>query len=431
MTDHSDASAQPLPGILDGIKVLELAQNAAIPHCGRLLAGLGADVVKVEPPEGDAMRSLAQLGDREARAYAVINPGKRSIAVDLNAPDAAEVIDGLFRWADIALVAFKGSDLKRYKIDWDHAKTINPRLIHLTHTPFGPEGPDADQGGYDVLVQARSGVGFIMNRSEDGVPLPTRPAINDFGTGMAAAFAVMAGLRHRDMTGEGQRIDASLLGTAISLGTAILGRFPSEDAEAYEEFDEDLAVARSAGVDFDGQREMYESRVLAGQGAFRLYFRHYNTSDGLLSVAGLSPGLHQKFHRITGLPTPPSRDHTTPEFQDVITKAEALFATKTTAEWIEILRADGYPCGPYHLPHEALNDIQARANDFVVDLEHPVFGEYTTTGMPVSFEKAGSGVPGPSPAFAVDTAAVLAEAGFSAERIEQLTADGVVTARAL
>lgn len=426
MNDTADSAESPLPGILDGIKIVELAQNAAIPHCGRLLAGLGADVVKVEPPEGDAMRSLAQLGPKEAKAYAAINPGKRSIAVDLHAPDASEVIDALFRWADIALVAFKGSDLERYNIHWDHAKTVNPRLIHLTHTPFGPEGPDADQGGYDVLVQGRSGVGFIMNRSGDGVPLPTRPAVNDFGTGMISAFAVMAGLRHRDMTGEGQRIDASLLGTAISLGTPILGRFPTEDDEAFSEFDQDLAIARAAGVDFDGQREMYEGRVLAGQGSFRLYFRHYKTSDGLISVAGLSPGLHRKFHKITGLPTPPSRDMTTPEFQAVVKQAEELFETKTTAEWIEILRADGYPCGPYHLPHEALEDTQARANDFVVDLEHPIFGTYTTTGMPVSFEKAASGVHKPSPTFASDTNDVLTEAGFDSNRISELVADGVI-----
>lgn len=423
---NTEAGSRPLPGILDGIKVLELAQNAAIPHCGRLLAGLGADVVKVEPPEGDAMRSLAQLGPKEAKAYAVINPGKRSIAVDLNSPESGAVIDALFRWADVALVAFKGSDLERYNIHWDHARTLNPRLIHLTHTPFGPEGPDADQGGYDVLVQGRSGVGFIMNRSENGVPLPTRPAINDFGTGMASAFAVMAGLRQRDQTGEGQRIDASLLGTAISLGTAVLGRFPTEDDEVYAEFDQDLAIARSAGVDFDGQREMYEGRVLAGQGAFRLYFRHYKTADGLISVAGLSPGLHKKFHRITGITTPPNRDHTTPEFQAAVAEAEELFATRTTAAWLEELQAEGYPCSPYHLPYEALEDTQARANDFVVDLEHPIFGTYTTTGMPVSFEKARSEVRGPSPVFACDTRDVLAEAGLDQDAVNELIDNGVV-----
>ncbi|MEM9562025.1 MAG: CoA transferase, partial [Actinomycetota bacterium] len=242
-------------GILDGIRVLELAQNAAIPHCGRLLAGLGADVVKVEPPEGDAMRGLAQLGPGEAKAYAVINPGKRSIAVDLGAPDAREILDALFRWADVAIVAFKGPDLARFGIDWEHARTINPRLVHLTHTPFGPEGPDADQGGYDALVQGRSGVGFVMNRSADGVPQPTRPAVNDFGTGMLSAFAVLAGLRHRDQTGEGQRVDTSLLGTAMSLGTAVLGRFDASDPEVLSEFADDLAAMRAAGVDFDTQRE--------------------------------------------------------------------------------------------------------------------------------------------------------------------------------
>ncbi len=412
--------------ILEGVKVLELAQNAAIPHCGRLLAGLGADVVKVEPPGGDAMRLLAQLGPKEAKGYATINPGKRSIAVDLDATDAREVIDALFRWADVALVAFKGPDLERYGIGWDHARTVNPRLVHLTHTPFGPEGPDADQGGYDVLVQGRSGVGFIMNRSANGVPLPTRPAINDFGTGMVSAFAVMAGLRHLDRTGEGQRVDSSLLGTAMSLGTPMLSRFDETDTDVLADFDEDIAVMREAMVGFEDQRAAYESRVQAGQGAFQLYFRHYQTADGLISIAGLSAGLIAKFHHLTGLPEVDRSDITSPVFQKAVAAAEELFATKTTAEWLTILRDGGYPCSPYNLPHEALDDPQVRANDFAVDVEHPVFGRYTTTGMPVSFEKAPSGVPGPSPVFGANTVEVLAEAGLGQDRIAELVDGGVV-----
>ena len=413
-------------GILSGIKVLELAQNAAVPHCGRLLAGLGADVVKVEPPEGDAMRALAALGPREARAYAIINPGKRSMVVDLTAPGAGEVVDALFAWADIALVAFKGSDLERYGIHWEHARTVNPRLIHLTHKPFGPDGPEADQGGYDVLVQGRSGVGWVMNRSSNGIPEPTRPAINDFGTGMAAAFAVVAALRHRDLTGEGQRVDASLLGTAMSLGTAVLASFPTLDAEPIAEFEHDRAAMAAAGIGFDEQRALYEARVQAGQGAFRLYFRHYATADGLISVAGLSPGLRARFHEVTGLPTPDLTDHASHAFQEVVDAAEELFASKTTAEWREILGRAGYPNGPYNLPYQALVDPQVRANDFVVELEHPVFGSYTTTGMPVSFSASPSGVPGPSPVFAAHTVEVLAEAGFDAARIDQLVEAGVV-----
>ena len=126
------------PGVLDGIKVVEFAQNAAIPHCGRLLAGLGADVVKVEPPTGDAMRLVAPL-EGEGRAYVLINPGKRSIALDLTSPDAPKVVDALFAWADVVLVAFKLPDLERFGLHWEHARTVNPRLVYLVHTALGPE----------------------------------------------------------------------------------------------------------------------------------------------------------------------------------------------------------------------------------------------------------------------------------------------------
>lgn len=415
------------PGVLDGIRVVEFAQNAAIPHCGRLLAGLGADVVKIEPPEGDAMRRLAGLGDMESRAYAVINPGKRSVAIDLSAQDAREVIDALFAWADVALVAFKLPDLERYGIDWAHARQINPRLIHVTHSALGPEGPDAEFGGYDVLVQGRSGVGYIMNRSGTTAPKPTRPAVNDFGSGFSAALAVLAGLRHLDQTGEGQRIDTSLLGTAMSLGTPVLGRFPVDEAQL-DELDADIATVQAAGVDFDTQRDLYESKVQAGGGAFQLYFRHYQTADGLISLAGLSPGLFAKFHAVTGIDRPEGGDTTDPAFQSVVAQAEQVFAERTTQQWLTALRDAGYPCGPYNMPHQAMQDPHAIQNGYVVELEHPDFGPYQASGMPFQMEKSRSQVPGPSPSFASDSREVLAEIGFEQTLVDQLIATGAVIA---
>ena len=237
-------------GILAGVKVVEFAQNAAVPHCGRLMAGMGADVVKVEPPNGDAMRGGIKLAPREAKAFAVINPGKRGIVLDLAGGGAREVVERLFAWADVALVGFKQSDLARYGIDWDHARAINPCLIHLTHTPFGPDGPDAGVGGCDTLVQGRSGAGFIMNRSDNGVPISSRPAVNDFATGMLSALGVVAALRHRDLTGEGQRVDASLLGTAMSLGTPVVHTFEQADTDDIAEMRDELRAAREAGVGF-------------------------------------------------------------------------------------------------------------------------------------------------------------------------------------
>lgn len=420
--------AENMSGALDGIKVVEFAQNAAIPHCGRLLAGIGADVVKVEPPEGDAMRRLAGLGRpdaMESRAYAMINPGKRGIVIDLQSPQAQPVIEALFRWADVALTAFKLPDLARYGIDWDSAREINPRLIHVTHTPLGPEGPDAHLGGYDALVQGRSGVGFVMNRSGASAPKPTRPAVNDFGSGFSAAFAVMAALRHRDQTGEGQRIDTSLLGTAINLGTPILGTF-EQDAEQTAELEADIAAVRAAGADFDTQRAIYESKVQAGGGAFLLYFRHYQTADGLISLAGLAPGLFDKFHAATGVDRLPGSDITDPAFQAVVAQAEETFAQRTTAEWLALLQEVGYPCGPYNMPHEGVRDPHAEVNEYVVDLEHPEFGGYRTAGMPFQMEKSRVGIHGPSPRFGADTTNVMSEIGLDSDLVDSLLQSGAI-----
>lgn len=408
------------------MKVLELAQNAAIPYCGRLLAGLGAEVVKVEPPDGDAMRAIAGLGPHEAKAYAAINPGKRAICLDLGSADASEVLDGLIRWADIALVAFKQSDLERFGIDYERARSVNPRLVFCVHSAFGPEGPEAAQGGYDVLVQAFSGMGFIMNRSEGDVPLPTRPAVNDFATGMVSAFAAVSALRHRDLSGEGQRIDTSLLGTALGLSTPILGFFEGVDREPIAEIREDIEHLRSAGVGFDAQRQLYESRVLGGAGAFRLYFRHYQTADGLVAVAGLSPNLFRKFHEITGLATPTSMDPEDQGFQTIVEQAEALFRTRTTQDWLTILREAGMPSSRYNLPYESIWEEQVEANDLVVDLDHPVFGPYRTTGMPVSMEKTPSRVAGPSPMLGQHTDEVLTEIGLES-RIADLRRSGTIS----
>lgn len=410
---------------LAGVRVVEFAQNAAVPQCGRLLAGLGADVVKVEPPEGDAMRGLAGLAPTEARAYASINPGKRSICVDLRDETAPDVVDRLTDWADVMLVGLKRTDLERYRLDWPHVHTRNPRLVQLSLTAFGPEGPDADEGGYDVLVQGVSGLGFLMNRSEGGTPRPTRPALFDFATGAIAALGVVVALRERERTGVGQRVDTSLLGGAMALGTPMLVRFGVDEA-AMAQVAEDLALLRAAAADFDTQREFYESRVVAGGGVFQLYFRHYLTADGIISVAGMSPTLMRRFHEVTGVAKPTDRDPASEEFRAVVRAAEACFAARTTAEWLTTLRAAGYPASRYNVPLEAIDDPQVDANGYAVDLDHPVFGPYRTVGMPFAFSESPTGIAGPSPALGADTDEVLGEIGLDERTIEALRAGGVV-----
>lgn len=407
MTDAN----QPAP--LGGVKVVEFAQNIAAPFSGRILAGLGADVIKVEPPEGDAMRDLAPLSDTEGKAYAVANPGKRAIVLDLADSANRTVIDALLAWADVCIVGLKLSDVERYGLDWEHARQVNPRLVQLILTPFGPLGPDADLGGYDVLVQGRSGVGFVMNRSDKGAPLPTRPAINDTSTGIMATVGILAALRHRDKTGEGQRVDVSLLGTAMALGTPMLTKVEQKDTASLAEIDEDLALLRMAGADFDAQREVYEDRVLPAGGAFQIYFRHYRTADGLMSIGGLSRGLIAKFHDITGVTSTAGVHPKSTEFAAIVAEAEETMASRTTQEWLSAFREAGYPAGPYNLPHEALEDPQVRANGYSVDIEHPVFGKYTTTGNPLGFSSTPMVPMTPSPQLGEHTVEVLEQLGLA------------------
>ena len=346
--------------------------------------------------------------------------------MSLKAARAQTVLEGLIRWADVILVGLKQSDVARYGLEWERVHAINPMVVELIFTAFGPVGPDADEGGYDVLVQGVSGIGFVINRSEHGVPLPTRPAVIDFSSGIASAAAVLAALRYRDTTGEGQRVDASLLGTAINLGTPIVCKF-DVDAEQHDEIMEELRLVREAGMDFDTQRQLYESRVVSGGGAFRLYFRHYLTADGIISIAGLSPTLFAKFHRVTGIdPVPPGTDPSDPAFVAAVDAAESLFAQHSTEHWMKTLRAVGYPCAHYNTPREALDDPQVRANAYAVDLVHPVFGGYTVAGMPFSVGNSHTALRGPSPRFAEHTKAVLEEAGFDAAAIDSLAAEGVV-----
>lgn len=401
-------------GPLAGIKVVEFSQNAAVPQCAKLLAGMGADVVKVEPPTGDAMRHLAALGNGDSRTYATINPGKRSMCLDLTKDTSRPAAQALIRWADIVLIGLKRGDLERYSLDWDSIHSLNPKAVSLEFTAFGPEGSEADLPGYDPLAQAESGLGWMMNRSIDGVPLATRPAFVDFAAGNTAAVAVLGALRLAERTGIGQRVDASLLGSALTLGTPALSRFATDD-EKLATLEENMSIMRQAGMSFDDQRALYESSKLAYGSLYDVYVRPYRTSDGVVSIAAYSQGLMDRFHQITGVPGFDRTVEADPAAATAKAAAEELFATRTTDEWIEELRAAGFPCARYNTPYEAVENPQAVANDYVVDFDHPNFGKHRVVAMPFSLSDAPVGLSGPAPMLDQHTAQVLAELGIESD----------------
>ncbi len=375
------------PGALAGVKVLEIAQALAVPFAGVLLSDMGADVVKVEPPLGDGIRhTMEPILPGESKGFTLVNRGKRSICLDITSAEARPVLERLVLWADVVMVSLKPADLPRYRLRYEDLKLINPRLIVLEHWPLGRNGPFGGAPGYDVIVQAMSGTSVLAAREQGGVPINIRPAFNDMGTGAFSALGIVAALRHRDLTGEGQRVETSLLGTAMALGHQLLSWFGATDPPVEEAFRAELTEARANDASYADQRALWEKHYMRG-GFGNIYFRNYRTKDGLVSVGCLSPQLNARFRAVTGIYDPrtePGFQLGTPEsmarLQALLAEIEGIFLTKTTEEWIATLQAGGVPCGPFNFPPDAMRDPQLLENDFVVELEHPLLGAYRTFG---------------------------------------------------
>jgi formyl-CoA transferase len=424
-----------LPGALDGVKVLEIAQALAVPFAGELLADMGADVVKIEPPAGDGIRhTMEPIVPGESKGYTLVNRGKRAICLDITSSTARPALERLVAWADVVMVSLKPADLPRYRLRYEDLRPVNPQVIFLEHWPLGQHGPFGGEPGYDVIVQAISGTAVITAREKDGVPVNIRPAFNDMGTGAFSALAVVAALRHRDLTGEGQRLETSLLGTAMAMGNQLLSWFAATDPAIEERFQPELDAARARGAEFAEQRAIWERHYVRG-GHGNIYFRHYRTSDGFVSVGCLSPQLNARFRAVTGIKDPrqePGFDLSSAEGYDRMTRllreAEDLFRGRTTEEWITTLQAGGVPCGPFNFPLDALRDPQLTENGFVIELEHPLFGAYRTHGTPMKMDATPTRVQRPAPLLDEHTDEVLAEAGFGPLEIQALRDAGAVGA---
>ncbi len=421
----------PLPGALEGVRILEIAQALAIPFAGVLLADMGADVVKIEPPVGDGIRhTMVPIVPGESKGFTLVNRGKRSVCLDIGAAAARPALERLIRWADVVMVSLKPADLPRYGLSYEDARRVNPKVIFLEHSPLGSAGPFGGDPGYDVIVQGMSGTAVVTARERGGVPINIRPAFNDTGTGAFSALAIVAALRHRDLTGEGQRVETSLLGTAMALGHQLLSWFGVTDAAVDESFDAALSSARESGAEFAEQRAIWERHYVSG-GFANIYFRHYRTGDGFISVGCLSPQLNARFRAVTGVHDPrtePGFDPGTAEGQEqlaaLVQETEARFRALPSDEWLKALRDGGVPCGPLNFPPEAMRHPQLLENEFVVELEHPLFGPYRTFGPALKMDRTPTRIRSSAPLLGEHTDAVLVEAGCTAEEIAALRSAG-------
>ena len=430
MSTSPDEATQ---GALDDIRVLEFAQALAVPSCGALLSDMGADVIKVEPPRGDTYRLQSRTKIKnEGREFAICNRGKRSFCLDLTRPESRAVVEKLVATADVVLVSFKPSDLPRYGLEYEELRKLRPNLVYLENTPYGRAGPLGEDGGYDVVAMGLSGLSAVVASAEGDTPRFVRPAFADIATGMVSALAVVTALRHRDRTGEGQRVHTSLFHTALGMISNMVHRYEDLDGRHWDAFLPKLAELRKSGAGFGAQQAAYgEHFGLWPVG--NVYFRHYQTKDGFLSVGCLSPRLNERFREATGLVDPrrggvfePGSKEEKAALVVLRDEAEALFASRDTEDWLGTLREHGVPAAHLNFPHEIFDDTQAVANEYVETLTHPQLGRYQAVTPPLKMEASPVRARGPSPTLGAHTAEVLTEVGYDEDTSRELIEEGIV-----
>ena len=423
-----------MSGALADVRVVEFAQVVAVPVSGMLLRALGADVVKVEPPAGDASRLIRPTASKgQGRLFLVHNRGKRSIGLDLTHDRAREVIEPLVASADVVTTGFKRTDLPRYGLTYEDLSAIKPDLVYLENTPYGPAGPMADMGGYDPVAMGLAGVAFQAASDMRGAPRTMVPAFADFGTGFLGALGVAAALRHRDRTGEGQKVETSLVSTAMVYSSQSSNWVEGEDEDRVARMEADLAEARAAAVGFADQQARWW-RSFRPDNAGNVYFRYYRCADGFISVGCLSPALNARFRAALDLVDPRREEGWDPDDPAAVEGlarwtegVEARFAVETCDHWLTFLRRHDIPCGPVNTSEQALVDPQITANGYLSEVDQPGVGRLTAYAPPLAMSASPvNPLDEPAPSVGGDTAPLLRELGLDDGAIADLYESGVV-----
>lgn len=406
-----------MAGPLEGVRVVEFSQVIAAPFAGQFLAELGADVLKVEPPAGDSWRLQLSFAPGESRSFQTLNRGKRDIVLSLDQPEAQAIARQLVVDADVVLINYRPDVPAKMGIDYESLSAINPRLIYADLTAFGRQGPWAMRPGYDGVVQAVTGLMAGEGKlREDGAPgTIASTAIADFGSGMIVADAIIAGLVHRKRTGEGQLIECSLFATALNLqGEVVMEHAPADKARNAGRDARREGQAR--GDSFDALTRMRRS----GQpGLGSPDYRCWLTADGAIAIGALLPAEVSQL-RETFVEAWSKNGRVDTE------KMQMLMLTRSTAEWLGVCAEAGIPAARVNFPVELMDDPGVVANGLMVALEHETTGAQVMVKPPLDFSATPLEDFSASPPLGRDTDAVLADLGYTPERIAALREQGGV-----
>jgi formyl-CoA transferase len=384
---------------LDGIRVLDITQVMAGPFCAMQLCDMGADVIKVEPPEGDAARHWAGARGTDSLAFNAVNRGKRGIVLNLKQPAAREAARRLARRADIVVENFRPGIMRSFGLDYETLSADHAGLIYASISGYGQTGPYATKGGFDLVAQGVSGVMSITGEA-GGPPVKVGVPLTDLGAGLFALTAILGALHYRSRTGLGQYIDTSLLeaGVALSVWEATeyfaTGQPPQPMGSAH--------------------------RISAPYQAIRC-------ADGYITIGAANDRLFQRLCELLGHP----KWTTDPDFVNATERVKnrsrlaALIEAETEKQprrhWLDLLERHGVPCGPINTYDQVFADPHVQSRRMVLDTEHPTLGRIQTLGSPMKMSRTPP-LPGRrAPLLGEHTEEVLRELGYTDSEIRAMT----------
>jgi crotonobetainyl-CoA:carnitine CoA-transferase CaiB-like acyl-CoA transferase len=400
-----------MAGALEGIKIVEIAQELQGPYAAQYLADMGASVIKIENREtGDLSRWLAMKNffpdaphGHVSPYFLAVNRGKRSLTLDLKKPEAKEILKKLIDQADVLLTNYRPGVLDRLGFSYEDCTKTNPKLIYAQGTSWGPKGPWTTRPSRDTLAQAAGGL--IAKNGISGPPVATGAAIADANGALALAASVLAALFVRERTGEGQKCGASIYGAVLAM--------------------QPLELSYTGATGRETPRAHRAHQLLRGMwGAFP-------TKNGHICIAGCDDGRWPRFCKILGLEhleNDPECDNTTRNFhgEKIERILDETFPKKTTEEWLELLNGADILATKVQNYTDIMASEQARVNGYITKIPHHELGEVSLAGNPITLERTPVNPTKPAPEWGEHTEEILLEAGYDWEKIAELREKQVV-----
>jgi crotonobetainyl-CoA:carnitine CoA-transferase CaiB-like acyl-CoA transferase len=390
---------------LRGVRVIEVGNYMAGPFCGMQLADLGAEVIKIEQPDGgDQVRLAAPFVEGESSPFVRLNRNKRSLVLNLKSDAGKRVFRRLVETADVVVENLRPGTMRDLDLDYEQLAELNPRLVYVAASGWGQDGPLSPLAGLDIMAQARSGLMSITGMP-GGDPVKVGVPVCDLVCALYGALAAVSALRARERTGRGQHIDVSLFEAGVSLGVWEAGKY-----FATGEIPRPLGSAHQINAPYQAVR----------------------SADGWFTIGATSTRNWAAFCAAMGLERlmdDPRYVETNARHRnraELIAEIEDLTATRPTAHWIALLEAAGVPCAPIQDYRQVFNDPHLLAREYFWEAPHPTLGSVRQLGSPMRFSETPARRDKAGPRFGEDSTAVLEELGYSEDEVAALVRDDVI-----